>query len=446
MRVSNFSRVTTVANAGLYAITILAVALVAEPVDFAAYGQSPSFEQPPIDYLNGPTEDAVARLAERLGNGSFHLEFDDRHGYLPAVLDALDVPVSSQTLVFSKTSLQLHRISPRQPRALYFSDDVYVGWCQRGDVLELAATDAKQGAIFYTLEQVQSEAPTILRDRGQCLTCHASSRTQNVPGYLVRSVQASAAGHPILGSGTYTSDHTSPFKQRWGGWYVTGTHGEMRHMGNVLSGKRSEKRSESPDFETGANRQTLEPLFDTSKYLTGHSDLVALMVLEHQTQTHNSLALASYETRQAMHQSFEMNRILEREPGFLSESAERRINTVAENAVRHLLMCDEFQLTSPVRGTSEFADDFAKRGPHDSSGRTLRELDLETRLFKYPCSYLIYSAAFKSLPDEVRIRIVTQVKRVLDGKLAADQFSHLSTTMRQDILAILRETHEDFDE
>lgn len=408
-----------------------------------AWGQTASFEQPPIDYLNADTQDAVAKLAEKLSSGSVRLAFDDQHGYLPAVLKALEVPISSQTLVFSKTSLQLHRISPRQPRALYFNDDVYVGWCQRGDVLELAVTDAKQGAIFYTLEQIQTDNPTIVRDRGQCLTCHASSRTQGVPGYLIRSVEASAAGHPILGSGTFTSDHRSPFKERWGGWYVTGTHGQMRHMGNMIRSKKEV----AVDLESGANLQSLEQLFNTSNYLTGHSDLVALMVLEHQTQTHNAIALANYETRQAMHQSFEMNRILEREPDYLSESAERRIEAVAENAVQHLLLCDEFQLTSRVQGTSRFAEDFQQRGPFDSAGRTLRQLDLETRLFKFPCSYLIYSAAFRGLPDEVRTRIVGKIQRVLGGK--ADQheetrYGHLTPSMRREIAEILRETHEDF--
>src|SRR6056297_650083 len=197
-----------------------------------ASGQNVAYERPPIDYLNAPVSDRVAELAAAVAAGSVVLEFDPEHGYLPSLLAALEVPESSQTLVFSKTSLQLHRISPRQPRALYFNDDVYVGWCQRGDVLELAATDAQQGAIFYTLEQTETGTPEFLRDRGQCLTCHASSRTQDVPGYLMRSVYADAAGRPVLGSGTYTTDDTSPLHERWGGWYVTGTHGSMRHLGN----------------------------------------------------------------------------------------------------------------------------------------------------------------------------------------------------------------------
>ena len=205
-----------------------------------ATAQRASFERPPIAYLNREVDDRVARLAEKLAACEVELPYDEDHGYLPAVLSALKVPVSSQTLVFSKTSLQLRRISPRRPRAIYFSDDVYVGWCQRGDVLELAATDPRQGAIFYTIEQAETERPRIVRDRGQCLSCHASSRTQDVPGFLVRSVYADGAGRPILGSGTFTTDHTSPFEERWGGWYVTGRHDPKKVSGLFLS---SEKES-----------------------------------------------------------------------------------------------------------------------------------------------------------------------------------------------------------
>jgi len=406
----------------------------------SATAQRATFEGPVIDYLNAEVHDPVAQLAAELAAGERSLAYDDEHGYLPAVLEALDVPVSSQTLVFSKTSLQLHRISPRRPRALYFNDDVYVGWCQRGDVLEFAATDAQQGATFYTLKQQPAAAPQFVRDRGQCLTCHASSRTQDVPGYLIRSVFADRAGRPILGSGTYTSDQTSPFEERWGGWYVTGHHGDMRHMGNILF----DEADRQGDREAGANRSSLAGLVDTEPYLSPHSDLVALMVLEHQTQMHNAIAAANYETRQALHQSFQMNELLERPPGHISDSANRRIDSVAENVISHLLMVDEFPLRSPVSGTSGFAETFAARGPRDSEGRSLRDFDLQTRLFRYPCSYLVYSPAFAGLPEAVRRRVIAGVLDVLEGRNQDARFAHLTPRLRRDILAILRETQPAF--
>ncbi|WP_404305823.1 hypothetical protein [Neorhodopirellula lusitana] len=400
--------------------------------------QSSGFEKPPIDYLNTVVHDPVANLAEKLASGTAELAFDQQHGYLPAVLEALKVPTSSQVLVFSKTSLQLNRISPRRPRSLFFNDDVYVGYCQQGDVLEFAATDAKQGAIFYTLGNSEEQPePKFVRDRGGCLSCHASSRTQNVPGYLVRSVFADAAGRPKFGSGTYTTDHTSDFKERWGGWYVTGSHGDMRHMGNVIcKGDEGEI-----DRESGANRTDLSDSIRLESFLTPHSDIVALMVLEHQTQMHNAIAAANYETRQALHQSYQMNELLERPAGHISDSANRRIDSSVDQVLEYLLFCDEFALTSPVSGSSNFEKEFQERGLRDSQGRSLRDFDLQTRMFRYPCSYLIYNDSFEALPDEVRSRIVTKLTAILEGDDTSPEYAHLTPMMRAEILGILQETH-----
>lgn len=406
-----------------------------------ATAQMASYERPPIDYLNAEVHDPVARLNEKLKLGEVKLDYDSKHGFLPAILKALDVPESSQTLVFSKTSLQLQKISPRLPRALYFNDEVYVGFCQRGDVLEFAATDDWQGATFYTLEQSMSEAPRFVRDQGSCLTCHASARTQNVPGYLIRSVFPNGAGHPILGSGTFTTDHTSPFQERWGGWYVTGEHGNMRHMGNQVFAKDN---TSDPDLEPGANAKSLDAWIKSDAYLTPHSDLVALMVLEHQTQMHNAIAAANYETRQALHQSFEMNELLGRPADMISDSAQRRIDAVVEQVVRQLLFCGEYRLENPVAGSSRFTEEFAGRGPFDSRGRSLRQFDLQTRMFRYPCSYLVYSGAFRNLPSQAKGAVITKMTEILSSPDTQPGFTHLSLADKTAVLEILRDTHPDF--
>lgn len=406
----------------------------------AAQAQQSRFEQPPIDYSDAEVHDRVARLAEKIESGEVTLEYDEQFGYLKSVLDHLEVPVSSQTLVFSKTSLQLQRISPHRPRSLYFNDDVYVGYCQYGDVLEFSATDAQQGATFYTLKQSEEGTPNFVRDRGGCLSCHASSRTQNVPGYLVRSVFTDAGGRPQLGSGTFTTDHTSDFKDRWGGWYVTGNHGRMRHMGNTIS----EGDEHSFDREPGANQVDLTRYFSTKTYLAPHSDIVALMVLEHQTQMHNAIAAANYETRQALYQSYQMNEMLGREQDYVSESAQRRIASSADRVLKYLLMCDEFQLTDGVSGSTAFADEFVARGKRDSRGRTLRDFDLQSRLFKYPCSYLVHSEAFAALPDEVRGQVLSQLMDILEGRDESPQYQHLTEQTRRAILEILRDTLPEF--
>lgn len=405
-----------------------------------AHAQSTSFELEPINYHTAEVHDAVAQLAEKVRTGEVKLKYENGLGYLPSLLEALDIPTSSQSLVFSKTSLQLNRINPRRPRALYFNDDVYVGFCQRGNTIEIAATDPKQGATFYTLKQEQIDKPEFVRDQGQCLICHANTRTQNVPGYLVRSVFADRAGHPILGSGTFTSSQSSPFSERWGGWYVTGTHGNMRHMGNTIYA-----RDEKADLESGANIENLENLemLSTEPYLTPHSDIVALMVLEHQTQMHNALAAANYGTRQAVFQSQKIDEMLEQESDELSESAQRRISGAADNVLAYLLMCDEFELTSPVKGTSSYAQDFMAGGKRDSKGRSLRDFDLQTRMFKYPCSYLIHSPAFDNLPKPVRDVTIERLKDILQGRDDLEQYAHLSAEDRQAILEILKETKPD---
>jgi hypothetical protein len=406
-----------------------------------AWGQL-EFEGPPIDYGKQPATDRVARLGTALESGGLALEPEGKFGLLPAVLKALDVPQDSQTLVFSKTSFQLHKISPGRPRALYFNDDVYVGWVQGSDLIELAAADKDQGAIFYTLEPNSEGKPRVLRDQGQCLICHASSRTQSVPGFLVRSVYSTPAGRFVTGTPTFVTDHSSPFQERWGGWYVTGQHGDMRHLGNVTC--TDESKPGWIDPEVGANLSELPSRVRPASYLQPSSDLVALMVLEHQTQMHNWLTRAGFEARTAAFQDRGINEALGRPLDFESESTGRRIASIGEKLVRYLLMADEFQLTAPVSGSSSFAETFSQRGPKDAEGRSLYQLDLKTRLLKYPCSFLIYSEQFDALPDRVKSYIGARLHAILLGPEPVKGYDKLSVADRQAVAEILAETKGDF--
>ncbi|REK22524.1 MAG: hypothetical protein DWQ42_16920 [Planctomycetota bacterium] len=419
------------------ALLIVALAAAAPP---AARAQL-DFDRAPINYASAVTDDRVARLQKRLDAGEVRLEYEEGRGYLRSVLRELGVPVSSQMLVFSKTSFQLRRISPRAPRALYFSDDVYVGWVQNGDVMEVTAVDPEQGAVFYTLQQEDVEQPKFVRDRGNCLSCHASARTQGVPGHVVRSVYPAADGQPHFGSGTFNTDQSSPLKERWGGWYVTGTHGEQRHMGNAISHDRD--RPELLDMERGANLTELTGRIRTKAYLTPHSDIVALMVLEHQTTMHNLITRANYETRIVRHDARIMNRVLERPEDFVSEAGQRRIRTACEKLLEYLLFVDEAELTDPIEGTSGFAAEFESLGPRDAKGRSLRELDLSRRMMKYPCSYLIYSEAFNKLPEVVKTHLYDRLWEVLQGEDTSEEFAHLSPGDRRAISEILRDTKPD---
>jgi hypothetical protein len=402
----------------------------------SARGQD--IERDPIHYSAAEPSNAVAELQKRLEAGTARLEYEPEHGYLRSLLKLLEIPESSQVLVFSKTSLQRERISPKTPRAIYFKDDVMVGFCLRGRVIEISAADDSLGTVFYTLDQAREERPAPVRQTESCLICHSSSSNQGMPGHLVRSLFVDRQGNPQLASGSFRTDHSSPLAERWGGWYVTGTSGRQMHLGNMIA--RGVRRPEAEDNTEGVNVVDLKDRLTVSLYPTPHSDIVALMVLEHQVGMLNRLARAGLETRMALHYQHELNKALGQPLDEPSESARSRIKSVGEAALKYLLFGDEVKLTDPIVGTSSFASDFAARGPRDSKGRSLRDLDLKTRLFRYPCSYLIDSRAFESLPKDVKDYIYQGLWDILTGKRQKKDDPQLSADDRKAILEILRET------
>lgn len=417
-----------------------AVCLGVSAAGVAARADFP-YEQEPINYSKAPTTDPVARLQAALDSGAATLEYEPHFGYLRSVLRHLQVPVSSQSLVYSKTSFQRSRIAPRTPRAVYFGDDAYVGFVQHGDVVELSAVDSRQGAIFYSLSQEKVDKPRFVRHTDNCLVCHATSKTSDVPGHLVRSVYSDRAGQPIFSAGTYNTNHESPFTQRWGGWYVTGKHGKSLHLGNMFfSDKESPERA---DLAPGQNVTDLSSHFDTSRYLSPHSDIVGLMVLEHQSHMHNLLTRSNFDARSALWYNAALNKAFNEPAEHRSESTVRRLRNAGESLLRYLLFVDEPPLADPIEGTSAFATEFAAQGPRDSQGRSLRDLDLKTRLFKYPCSYLIYSASFKELPAEAREHFFKRLHEILTGRDAKPEFQRIAAADRQAILEILRDTLPD---
>ncbi len=397
------------------------------------------FEQPPINYSSTQPSNRISQLQSLLDEGKQQLTFHDELGYLPSLLAALDIPAESQTLVYSKTSLQTRYITPKTPRALYFSDEIYVGYVQSGAALEISVADPRLGTVFYTLDQAQVAAPKLERQTDRCLLCHSSSRTEGVPGHVVRSLFVDLSGQPIYSAGSRMVDHTTPIENRWGGWYVTGKHGEQKHLGNFIS--RSKEVPREVDNSAGQNVLDLSDRFDVSRYLTPHSDIVSLMVLEHQVLVHNRLTRANFSTQQALAYDASMKRSLGESEAEFFDSTKRRIQSAAEALVEALLLVDEAKLTAPMSGTAAFAQKFQELGPRDKAGRSLRDLDLQTRLFKYPCSYLIYSPSFAALPKEVREQVWKQLRGILSGADQSEKFAHLTAADREAIYRILRETH-----
>ncbi|MFO0803484.1 MAG: hypothetical protein U0791_10235 [Gemmataceae bacterium] len=393
---------------------------------------------PPINYEKATPDNAVSRLQAQLAANKAKLAFEDERGYLKSTLDALKIPVSSQVLVFSRTSLQRSKIAPKTPRAIYFNDDVYIGFCQRGEVLEVSVADPTLGTVFYSLDQEPAERPRFKRETESCLICHGSSSTRGIPGHLMRSVHPDRSGEPILGSGSYRTDDASAFEDRWGGWYVTGKSGKTEHLGNRVY--RNRQDYDDPVNPIGTkNVLDLKPFFTPGVYLTPHSDIVALLVLGHQVNMHNRIARAALETRCAIHYQDELRKAL-KEPGAKYDSVRSRIASVGDDLLKVLLFTDYMPLDDRIEGNTTFTKDFAARGPFDSKGRSLRQFDLKERVFRFPCSYLIYSESFERLPDPVKDYVLRRLFDVLKGTDTDKSFAHLTPADRTAVLEILRET------
>jgi hypothetical protein len=407
------------------------VVLLAERLEDTFYVP---LDDPAIQYAR-PVSDSIAHLETQLESGKAKLDYaPNGWGYLPSILKQLDINIDSQVLVFSRTSIQNERISPRTPRAIYFNDDTAVGFVQNGEVLELSAIDPRQGAVFYTLETEKSARPEFAR-RDDCLRCHQGAPTMGIPGILVSSVHpvTDAEARESHGSAFITDDRTS-FDERWGGWYVTGTHGSQVHLGN--NPQLADPLNPGRVMKEGTQNVTsLAGFFDTSRYLAPTSDIVALMTLEHQTRMTNLMTRIGWDARIALRES----------NGKLDVPTRDRIDTEIEEMVGYMLFVDEEPLKQPVAGVSTFTKSFAERGPRDAKGRSLRDFDLQKRLFRYPLSYMIYSAAFDGMPEMVRERVYQRLYDVLTGKDLTGKdksqtFAGISPADRQAVLDIVRAT------
>ena len=412
-----------IGNLAALACCLLAVGL-ARADDFQGATHLMPFDEEAINYSKTKDANPVARLQERIASGEVRLKFDDHYGYLLSVLDALKVSTNSQMLVFSKTSFQRERIAPKTPRSLFFNEDVYVGFIPGSPLLELSAADPKLGGVFYTMDQTKMERPKFARN-DQCLECHASAKTMGVPGHLVRSFATDESGVVDLSSGTSLVNHRTPLTERWGGWYVTGTHGTQTHRGNLIGKAAFARHEQQPNYL--GNQSSLTNFIDTSAYPEDSSDIVALMVLEHQTHLHNFLTRLQYESTLALQSYGHLN----------------YLKNIVDAFLRYLLFTEEAEFTAPIHGSAAFARTFVAQGPKDKQGRSLREFDLQTRIFKYPCSYLIYSDGFDQLPEKLKASLYQKLYDVLTGKDERPEWSRLSPATRRAIREIIAETKRD---
>jgi hypothetical protein len=381
-------------------------------------------DHPAIQYSTRPARDVISGLNERLEKGQLQLIFEKPpRGYLSSVLKALDISAASQTLVFSENSLQRAHISKATPRAIYFNDTVAVSWSKGAEGMEVTVLDAAQGVQFYSIAQTLQQKPRFVR-RNDCLECHLMAQTSGVPGLFTMSQLPLSDNKNDYAQG-WAVDHRTPIEDRWGGWYVTGPQVPVRHLGNVAVTHvpRSYVRADvAPKLDSGASA------FDTSAYLTPHSDVVALLVLNHQLHISNLLIRLGWEARVAEHDASR--------PGVKFPD----VRGTARELVDYMLFVHEEPLPGPVRGSTAFADEFAAKGPRDSKRRSLRDLELTRRLLRYPCSYMIYSEAFDALLPVAKNYVYERLWEVLSGKETDKAYAGMSVADRRAIVEILRET------
>ncbi len=343
----------------------------------------------------------IEALEAKLQKGEIKFSYtQDGHGYLKSVLEALQVSPESQVLPFTKSSLQFDRISPATPRSVYFNDDVAVGAVHPGGLIEIIADDRRGGIVFYTMDNSAPGKPQLQEESARCVVCHGMVNTVT-PGWIVANITAIGDGTPQIINPSHPfdfTDQTRPFEDRWGGWYVTGKTENMRHLGNVTAPDPAKPL----DLPEGRTLASLSGRFDPAHALKATSDIVALMTLEHQT-------------------------------GFIDRVDV--LNTKYSDAglddlIAYMTFANEAPLPGPIAGDSGFAADFAKRGPSDSKGRSLRSFDLATRLFRYPLSYMVYSTAFGTLKPDIRDKLYRRLYDTLKAKGAdgADAIAILAAT------------------
>lgn len=363
---------------------------------------------PPIDYDADP-DDPFARLARDLDAGRRSLDRRDPEAYLTSLLAALEVPVESQLLVFSKTAANVRQVAPDNPRAIYFNDVAYIGWVPGADVLELAGIDPVRGAIFYTLP-LASDRPLRFERQRSCLTCHVSQSTLSIPGLMRRSLMTDAQGRPKVGYSAV--DHDAGYLKRWGGWYVTGTPSAWPHSGNLFGEEAIERHRDDP--AATAYRETLEGLFAPEKHLLPTSDVAAHLILDHQWHGQNLILRVHHEALLGRH------------------------SDVESRLVRYLLFLDEPPLPASIADSGISRRWFESRGPFDRAGRSLRQLNLSDRLLEYRCSWLIHSPSFAAMPAVVQLRLAQAMRTILSGE--SPDSEKLPAGERAAILEILAET------
>ncbi len=426
---------------------LLALAIAAILVPHSRAQDPEPYELPPVNYSETKPHDVITRLQSRLGSGEVKLDGTDRQ-VVQSLLAALHVPLASQMLVFSKTSFQKDIIGPGHPRALFYTDNCYVGWVP-GGLVEIAAIDPDLGPVFYSFDPrgLSLKNPAEFSRERDCMRCHGANFVPGIPAVFARSLYADKEGEPIFREGSEVVDFQTPFTERWGGWYVTGKHGNTLHRGNVIADEVADRLVFNP--ARGANITNLSSFLDTRDYLTNTSDIVSLLVFEHQTAVQNALTRAGLNCRHMLEYQRGLQGVLKPPPvadaeGLSFDSVRSVFDHAADDVVDALLSKDEAPLPKTIIGSAAFQKAFSADAPRAWNGSSLKELLASEHLFKNRCSYLIYSDSFLSLPKQLKHRIYTRIAKALNLEQPNPRFAYIGRAERQRIATILQQTHPEF--
>jgi hypothetical protein len=383
-------------------------------------------QHPGIQYASRPPTDRIAKLNQALADGSRRLQRDNRTGYLRSTLDALGVPEESQLLVFSKTGVQRAFTSPHNPRALFFDASVVVGYIPGAPVIEIASHDPQQGVVFYTLDQ-HATSPAFTRAT-MCLTCHVSASTLEVPGLIARSNTVGEDGIVMPQLGSNDVNHQTPHPDRWGGWFVTFEtvvgYNQRAHAGNITF-----TAAGTTSNQVFVEWMNSEP--EARGYLSPLSDIVSLLVFDHQARAINLLTRLNWESRVVS-------------AGGRAGTADGTLGPLVNELADYLLFAGEAPPSVVLTPRPGFAERLAATVPKDRRGRSFADLDLVDRLLRYPCSYMVYSAAFDGLAPDVRQAVYRRMIDTLSRSDAPGMRSRESAGNRRAVLEILRDTRPDF--
>jgi hypothetical protein len=400
------------------------------------------YERPPTRYSVTRPHDAITRLEGRLNAGEVTLQGKGEAVVLQ-VLQALHVPVETQMLVFSKTSFQKDLINPIHPRALYYSDDCYVGWVPGGRI-EIAAVDPKLGPVFYFFDPTNPndvKAGRFPRE-SSCLECHGGIFVPGIPGLFSRSVAATAAGDPLFKEGDVVFDYRTPFGDRWGGWYVTGLPAGLSQRGNAFARDDGSHvvLEPAPEARSGTEIAGL----DTTDYPTNTSGIVALLVFDYQTALQNMLTRAGIDCRRVLADQVSLEKQLNETFADPEDANYDDVKSVcdasAQDVVDALLDKDEAKLPAGLKAPAAFVQAFSANAYRAPDGSSLKDLDLSDHLFKNRCGYLIYTAAFAELPPPLKRRIYARLAKAVAGTQPDPRYAYLGSAERKRIEAILDAT------